>query len=486
MQQHKMPATMKEFVASLLRPKTHETILTHHALFALRRSVLVLVLFITASLLSQGQWFLSALMLVCIVGAVITVRYANALLSQITQLEKRLQTETQEALDASEVRWRQIQQDLAKERNLLRTVIDILPDNIFVKDKEGHFLLNNAVSLRMLGVERQDDLIGKTDFDLLPKKLAEESREHELAVLQSGEPIIEQEVFQPWQTEHWRWFVFSTIPLRDEKGEITGLVGMTTDITSRKRVEEARKEAEILRIELEKERELRDLKNSFMSMIVHDFRNPLAAVQLILTTMRQYSARLDKVTQDGQVKSALEQLGHLNQLVEEVLALSRMERSQPTFHTDEVNLNELCQRIIQEYAQHPDSLHQFHYQNATIPIFIQGDTQLLYRALSNLVSNAIKYSPKGGDIRLTLGLDDAGVKLTVSDNGIGIPEKDQTHLFEPFHRASNVGTLKGTGLGLAIVKQIVELHRGVVSYESVLNQGTTFTLKIPSQIPEIE
>src|SRR5262249_13987116 len=106
----------------------------------------------------------------------------------------------------------QTEEALAKERNLLRTVIDILPDNIFVKDVEGHFLLNNAVSMKILGVTRQEDLLGKTDFDLLPPEAAEQSREDELAVIESGVPAIEEEVFQPDHKDKWRWLVYSTIP----------------------------------------------------------------------------------------------------------------------------------------------------------------------------------------------------------------------------------------------------------------------------------
>ncbi|HVO43839.1 MAG TPA: PAS domain S-box protein, partial [Aggregatilineales bacterium] len=108
---------------------------------------------------------------------------------------------------------------LAKERNLLRSVIDILPDNIFVKDREGRFLLNNRVSMRLLGASRQEDLLGKTDFDVLPRELAEYSRTHEEYILRTGQPIIDQEEFQPSKTDEWRWLVFSTIPLRDEHGE---------------------------------------------------------------------------------------------------------------------------------------------------------------------------------------------------------------------------------------------------------------------------
>jgi PAS domain S-box-containing protein len=145
-------------------------------------------------------------------------------------------------LDVTESR--QAQEALAKERNLLRKVIDILPDNIFVKDTEGHFLLNNAVSMEILGVSRQEDLYGKTDFDLLPYHHAQESREDELEVLESGQSVFEQEVFVPENTDKWRWLVYSTVPLHNEQGEIVGLVGMNHDITELKLAGEALRASE--------------------------------------------------------------------------------------------------------------------------------------------------------------------------------------------------------------------------------------------------
>ncbi len=132
-----------------------------------------------------------------------------------------------------------VAESILYERNLLRLLIDILPDNVFVKDTEGRFLLNNTVSMEILGVSRQEELYGKTDFDFFPYDIAKQSRDDEMAILESGEPVMEQEVHQPEKTDKWRWLVYSTIPLRNKQGEIIGLAGMTHDITERKLAEEA-------------------------------------------------------------------------------------------------------------------------------------------------------------------------------------------------------------------------------------------------------
>ena len=107
------------------------------------------------------------------------------------------------------------------------------------------------------------------------------------------------------------------------------------------------------------------------------------------------------------------------------------------------------------------------------------DRKLMRQLISNLVSNAIKYSPAETVVRIQLSSRDAAVILTVSDQGIGIPEADLPHLFEPFHRAANVGTISGTGLGLVITREAVELHGGTITVESQQGVGTTFHVRIP-------
>ncbi len=139
---------------------------------------------------------------------------------------------------------KQAERALAKDRKLLREIINHIPDNIFVKDQDGKFLVNNAESIRLLGVSRQEDLLGKTDFDFFSRELAEKWFKSQQQIMESGESVINREVFQSWQKDKRRWVLFTSIPLRDDQGEIIGLLGIDRDITEQKRSEEAIRDKE--------------------------------------------------------------------------------------------------------------------------------------------------------------------------------------------------------------------------------------------------
>ncbi|NDJ87536.1 MAG: PAS domain S-box protein [Chloroflexi bacterium] len=254
----------------------------------------------------------------------------------------------------------------------------------------------------------------------------------------------------------------------------TGIVGSFRDVTEHKKAEEA------LRATLAKERELNELKSLFVSMISHEFRTPLTAIQMSTNTLERYIDRLSPEKRAKRFNSISKQIKHMVNLLEDVLLIGRAEAGRVVFEPVPVNFYQFCQEIVEDFRNNTDQdKYPILYRRGEDEVTIQADEKLLRQIITNLLSNAIKYSPEGGQIVLDAGVAGDNAVLSVRDQGLGIPDKDQQRLFIAFHRAVNVGSIPGTGLGLLIAKHAVEAHSGSIEFESELNVGTTFVVKLP-------
>ena len=250
------------------------------------------------------------------------------------------------------------------------------------------------------------------------------------------------------------------------------LAGILRYAIERKRAEE------ILRSALVKEKELNELKSRFVSMVSHDFRTPLATIQLSGDLLSNYSDRMTEERKAQHFDNIHTQVTHLTGLLDDMLAFTKAESGGLAFNPVLTDFPAFCQTIVDEMQQLAGTRTiQFVVDGPVAPVEI--DTNLLRRALLNLLSNAVKYSPEGSVIEFRVWCGVEPVVLCIQDQGIGIPVEEQSRLFEVFHRARNVGNIPGTGLGLAIVKQAVEAHGGTITVKSQVNVGTTFTISIP-------
>jgi PAS domain S-box-containing protein len=256
-------------------------------------------------------------------------------------------------------------------------------------------------------------------------------------------------------------------------------VAFLSDISERKKAEEVLREQSQLKIELEKERELNELKTRFVSMVSHDFRTPLAVIKSSAEILRNYYPRLDEDSRARHFEKIETQIQRMIALLDDVLTVGRADARNIPFNPELMDVDLFCRQIVDELNSDPDLKHTIEYVCSTDQKRFAADEKLLLQALTNLLTNAIKYSPEGGIVRLELSSDSEYMQLRISDQGIGIPQNDLPRLFDPFHRAQNVGTIQGTGLGLAIVKRVVEIHKGTIHVESQEGVGTTFTVKIP-------
>ena len=250
------------------------------------------------------------------------------------------------------------------------------------------------------------------------------------------------------------------------------------DITLRKQAEQDRIEREKLLVALEKERELREIKNRFLSMMSHELRTPLASISLSYDMLKKYGAISTQEEKSQALDNIRQQVDYLTDLMSDVMTLSRSEAEGLQAMLEDADVVTFCRDIIEEF-QFNYRTHQLEFECSERNLRAGIDRKLLRRAITNLLVNAMKYSPHDTLVLLSLerhGND--GVVICVRDSGIGIPEADQARLFEPFHRARNVNNIPGTGLGLPITKQAVELHGGEITFETG-EGGTTFIIYLP-------
>lgn len=232
-----------------------------------------------------------------------------------------------------------------------------------------------------------------------------------------------------------------------------------------------------------KAEELSELKNRYMSITSHEFRNPLASILGSSELLEHYSEKWPEEKKRKHLHRIQDAVKRMNGLLEDILTLGRTESARISFEPAPLDLLQFCRSLINELPSSDRPNERIFFVASCDFTEACMDEKLLRHILTNLLSNALKYSPDGGSVDFTLTCQDGSAKFEVRDSGIGIPQKDLEKLFQTFHRASNVGQIPGTGLGLAIVKSFVELHGGNITVDSQVGTGTKFTVILPLQPP---
>jgi PAS domain S-box-containing protein len=254
------------------------------------------------------------------------------------------------------------------------------------------------------------------------------------------------------------------------------------DISERVQTEALRLENEKMRVALEKEKELVELKTRFISTVSHEFRTPLAMIVSSAELLDNFSDRMSEERRKQCVVNILAQTNEMVLLMNDVLTFDKATAGKLQLRPGEVSVKVLLQAILDQVQPiYNPTTHHIIVENQGQVDTLWGDEELLKRVFINLLTNAIKYSPQGGEIRVKVFQQGSTILFQVSDQGIGIPSEDQQHLFEPFHRAANTGDISGTGLGLSIVKEFIEAHQGNIAVESEEGSGTTITVVLPLQ-----
>ena len=261
----------------------------------------------------------------------------------------------------------------------------------------------------------------------------------------------------------------------DPRDPASGTILAVHDISPRKRAEQE------LLTALQREKELNEMKTRFVSTVSHEFRTPLATILSSAELLRMYPDKLDDNEKLNLLNGIEDGTKRMRRLLDEVLTLGRAESGVLQLRPTPLALSELCAKVVADLRIGEGKQHTIVIEDRFGRETVELDENLLRHILNNLLANAIKYSAPGTTVKLAVDRADGNVRLTVEDSGIGIPAEDQPHLFESFHRASNVQNRPGTGLGLAIVKKSVELHGGGITFDTKVGAGTRFCVTLPLQ-----
>jgi PAS domain S-box-containing protein len=278
-----------------------------------------------------------------------------------------------------------------------------------------------------------------------------------------------------------RWFELSAAIKGISESDNSHFIVFIRDITERTHAEEVLRERDRLQAALDTEKELHMIKDNLMRTISHEFRTPLAVIELSNSLLTNYYDQLTMPQRTRQLKAVHDQVKKLEDMVGEIISAVKGISNEVSFEPNYTDLEMLCQLTVSEVQSTLGARHHiaFHAEGYLQNIWL--DQRLINRILINLLSNAIKYSPESSVITLLVREDESNVVIEIADQGIGISVEDQARLFEPFFRASNVGSIDGMGLGLIIVRDCVQLHQGTLTIKSEVNRGTTFVISLPKE-----
>lgn len=389
-----------------------------------------------------------------------------------------------------------------EEARLLKAIIETAIDGIITIDDRGKIESLNPAALRLFGYSFEE-VQGKNISFLMP----EPDRSGHDGYIHRYQSTGEKRIIGKGREVKGLKKDRSTFPFRLAVSEVQYenriiYTGFIHDLSKEKEAEERLREyaaeleelveertkslkktvtalsvaKEEVSLSLEKEKELNQLKSRFVSMASHEFRTPLSSVQLSASLIDKYAEPYDNKNISKHVSKIKNAVSNLTTILNDFLSLERLEagKVEPTFVP--FNLVKLSEEITEEMQMMAKQNQNIIYQHTGLESTVMLDPNLLKNCMINLISNAIKYSGENTFIEFNTEITDAQCVVTINDNGIGIPESDHKHLFQPFFRAHNTGNIPGTGLGLNIVLRYATLMKGELYFESTLHTGTKFVL----------
>lgn len=389
----------------------------------------------------------------------------------------RLGPAVRQALEqnASNKERKRIHAELIDERSLFNDLIDTVPDQIYFKDRESRFIRINEMMARRFELRSPAEALGKTDSDFFSEEHARQAKEDEQRVMRTGEPIIDFEEKETWPDGRVTWVSSTKVALRDKAGNINRLVGISRDITARKKLEEQLRQSQKM-----------EAVGQLSGGVAHDFNNLLTVIKGYIGLLRaRGQITPDMIDSIQQIDQAADRASLLTR---QLLMFSRQQAMEQANY----NLNGLVSNLVKMLGRLLSENIELVVTLANHPLIVRADEGMIEQVLLNLLINARDAMPNGGRISVTTELvildktmtmgsarGRAGtfVCLAITDSGIGIAPEILPRIFDPFFTTKEIG--KGTGLGLATVYSIMQQHDGWIEVESQMHVGTSFRAYFP-------
>lgn len=423
----------------------------------------IAVIFVTASLLAVGISMVVAILIAHSITQPIGEMREQALRIARGDYSRKVTVHGKDELGQLAVTFNQLaeqieetQDAMESERNRLNSVLSHMSDGVVATDRRGKVITINDMALSLLGISKEA-AIGQNILNLLDIEKDYTLRK----ILESTEELLIERKESKYGDTMIIRVEFSMI--RRESGFISGLVAVLHDVTEQEQNERDRRE--------------------FVSNVSHELRTPLTSMRSYIETLSE-GAWQDQEMAPRFLKITLDETDRMIRMINDLLDLSRMDNGNLKLNIEMVNFNELVNFVLDRFdviIANSEKKYRIVREFTQRPLFVEVDTDRMIQVIDNIMNNAIKYSPDGGKITVRLMETHNNVILSITDQGLGIPKKDISRIFERFYRVDKARARKqgGTGLGLAISKEVVKALGGTIWATSIENYGSTFYISLP-------
>ena len=423
----------------------------------------IAVIFVTASLLAVGISMVVAILIAHSITQPIGEMREQALRIARGDYSRKVTVHGKDELGQLALTFNQLaeqieetQDAMESERNRLNSVLSHMSDGVVATDRRGKVITINDMALSLLGISKEA-AIGQNILNLLDIEKDYTLRK----ILESTEELLIERNESNYGDNKIIRVEFSMI--RRESGFISGLVAVMHDVTEQEQNERDRRE--------------------FVSNVSHELRTPLTSMRSYIETLSE-GAWQDQEMAPRFLKITLDETDRMIRMINDLLDLSRMNNDNLKLNIEMVNFNELVNFVLDRFdviIANSEKKYRIVREFTQRPLFVEVDTDRMIQVIDNIMNNAIKYSPDGGKITVRLMETHNNVILSITDQGLGIPKKDISRIFERFYRVDKARARKqgGTGLGLAISKEVVKALGGTIWATSIENYGSTFYISLP-------